>query len=338
MRVLIKGFFIGAILAVLVGVILANAHPGSSESEDTEKSQEFLLHSRRYQNEDFSHNIVRKASKATTKFLKDWKADNPRMNIANDPVPVQPSSDSNSSASKTLINSANNPRPTKTIIIREQQAAAKKVYTDLVTLILAIEIIGSATNASQLQTLCVSVPVNSTSTFAAMGGLLNTRMLRDTLCARPLDLYIPANPTEIKKLLQRYLDQLWIQQSYAAMAGNYTALCNIFSAEQAGIVGMDGVYVKNMLCKTARQFAGNSSASSSSSEIRPGVSPLRSRDARSGGDQPATTSRAGCQNKKDPPPPPTLLPKRNCTREKPGANAPPETSSPPTFLTLTNGN
>ena len=136
-----------------------------------------------------------------------------------------------------------NERSTK-IVLRQESDSRYFNYLNIVTGMLAVQVIGAVQNASQLDYLCNSFSLDN---LQALG--LNSTTLHSALCDTPLsDRDFPISHSSLKDAMQIYADDMWVQQAFLAMQGNLTTLCNIFNPLQASNVGMNGTSVKEALC------------------------------------------------------------------------------------------
>jgi hypothetical protein len=142
-------------------------------------------------------------------------------------------------------------------------------YLNMATVILAVEVIGAVQNYSQIQYLCDNFPLTNIGAYG-----LNITMLDSIFCAPAVESIIPAPADQVKGSLGDFADGMWVQQALVAMADNLTTACDIFNVEKAATVGMNGTYVKEVLCAWG---ASNSSSQTPAANSTAAISALGKR-------------------------------------------------------------
>lgn len=125
------------------------------------------------------------------------------------------------------------------------QAGTIEVVAQLVSELVAVQIVGAATSQDQLRFLCDSF------SYARLAGqFYNVTLMQNIICAgaKPTDLTpLPL----IRNLTTEASTEIWIVQAIGAVQGNVAKLCEIIDVDAATAIGLTGSLVKKDVCAAA---------------------------------------------------------------------------------------
>lgn len=125
------------------------------------------------------------------------------------------------------------------------QAGTIEVVAQLVSELVAVQIVGAATSQDQLRYLC-----NSFSYERLKNQFYNVTLMQEIICAgsKPADLTpLPL----IRTLTTQVSTDIWIVQAIGAVQGNVQKLCDIIDVTAATAIGLLGDLVKKNVCAAA---------------------------------------------------------------------------------------
>lgn len=119
------------------------------------------------------------------------------------------------------------------------------MVAQLVSELVAVEVVGAATSQSELDYLCKNF------SYARLGAqFYNVTLVQQIICAgsKPPDLtFLPL----IRNLTSLVSSEIWTVQAIGAVQGNVDVLCNIIDPKAASAIGLIGDQVKEDVCAAA---------------------------------------------------------------------------------------
>ena len=121
-----------------------------------------------------------------------------------------------------------------------------ETVAQIVSELVSIQIVGAATDQSQLRFLC-----NSFDFSRLQNQFYNTTLMRNIICAGSKPATLTPLP-EIRNLTTLASTEIWIVQGIGAVGGNVNKLCDIIDPKSATAIGLLGDLVKTDVCAAAK--------------------------------------------------------------------------------------
>ncbi|MCJ1264178.1 hypothetical protein MMC22_004049 [Lobaria immixta] len=125
------------------------------------------------------------------------------------------------------------------------QSGTIEVVAQLVSELVAVQIVGAATSQDQLHFLC-----NSFSYSRLAGQFYNVTLMQNIICAGAKPTSLTPLPL-IRNLTTEVSTEIWIVQAIGAVQGNIAKLCEIIDVDAATAIGLTGTLVKKDVCAAA---------------------------------------------------------------------------------------
>ena len=121
-----------------------------------------------------------------------------------------------------------------------------ETVAQLVSELVSVQIVGAATDQSQLRFLC-----NSFDFSRLQNQFYNTTLMHNIICAGSQPASLTPLPL-IRSLTSNVSTEIWIVQAIGAVEGNVDKLCQIINVNAATAIGLTGNLVKKTVCAAAK--------------------------------------------------------------------------------------
>lgn len=121
-----------------------------------------------------------------------------------------------------------------------------ETVAQLVSELVSVQIVGAATDQSQLRFLC-----NSFDFSRLQNQFYNTTLMHNIICAGSQPATLTPLPL-IRSLTSNVSTEIWIVQAIGAVQGNVDTLCQIINVNASTAIGLTGSLVKKTVCAAAK--------------------------------------------------------------------------------------